>query len=259
MVWCGVASAAGSDARRRDEGDVGAHRGGAARLSAEAVALRPAAENFQRAPGPRSGSRTSRPPFAQRTPAADSQTRRPHPFFSCLLTRVTAGFRTRSQTVEPLEDLHPGRLQRLPSERMTRLRKQILDARQRKLERSALARDHRRGRSRSSGWCGVRVAILLPLGSLILLAPAPTPGHTYKLHPEMAQHSRGGVLPFPAGGGCSGFYPAFCLGMKSSITAFRSRKGGSIPCDRTKSLNFCRLNRGPRIRSASARSSIKRW
>src|SRR6266542_5175763 len=85
MVWSGVASAAGPDARRRDEGDAGAHRGEAARLSAAAVALRPADENSQKAAGPRSGRRTSRPPFAQRTPAADSQTRHPHPFFSSLL------------------------------------------------------------------------------------------------------------------------------------------------------------------------------
>jgi pyruvate/2-oxoglutarate dehydrogenase complex dihydrolipoamide dehydrogenase (E3) component len=36
----------GSDARRRDAGDAGAHRRGAARLSAAAVASRPAAESF---------------------------------------------------------------------------------------------------------------------------------------------------------------------------------------------------------------------
>jgi hypothetical protein len=52
----GVASAAGPDARRRDEGDAGAHRRGAPRLSAAAVALRPAAERFQKPPG-------ARPPF----------------------------------------------------------------------------------------------------------------------------------------------------------------------------------------------------
>ncbi len=30
MMWSGVASAAGPDARRRDEGDAAVHRGGAA-------------------------------------------------------------------------------------------------------------------------------------------------------------------------------------------------------------------------------------
>jgi len=37
----------------------------------------------------------SRPPFAQRTPAAESQTQRPHPFFSSLLASRGAGGRAR--------------------------------------------------------------------------------------------------------------------------------------------------------------------
>src|SRR5437660_9194966 len=40
---------------------------------------------FSTRPGAQPGSRTSRPLFAKRTPAAESQTRRPHPFFSSLL------------------------------------------------------------------------------------------------------------------------------------------------------------------------------
>src|SRR6266516_6133463 len=80
----GVASAAGSDAGRRDEGDAGAHRGGAA--------------TPQTAPRRRNRLRwlascsrrlsSEKPPPRRESPAsrvAKGQTRRPHPFFSSLL------------------------------------------------------------------------------------------------------------------------------------------------------------------------------
>src|SRR5205814_325463 len=41
--------------------------------------------DFKGPRGPGSGFSLSRPPFAKRMPAAESQTRRPHPFFSSLL------------------------------------------------------------------------------------------------------------------------------------------------------------------------------
>ena len=55
------------------------------------------------------------------------------------------------------------------------------------------------------------------------------------------------------------FGPAFWLGMKSSRTARRKRVGESMPWARMKSLNFWRSKRDPSMRSASARSSIRRW
>jgi hypothetical protein len=84
MVWSGVASAAGPDARHRDEGDASAHRGGTVtqqtasrrrnRLRWLAFCRRGLENNY-----------FSHHSHSPASPTAKGQTRRPRPFLSNLL------------------------------------------------------------------------------------------------------------------------------------------------------------------------------
>src|SRR6266508_1067125 len=88
-VWGGVASAAGSDARSRDEGDAGAHRGGAATPQTAPRRRNPLGRTASCSRRRKEkSSRRRRPSLSPRY--AKGRTRRPHPFFHGLLARLPA-------------------------------------------------------------------------------------------------------------------------------------------------------------------------
>src|SRR6266545_2739813 len=83
-VWGGVASAAGSDARSRDEGDAGAHRGGAATPQTAPRRRNPLGRTaFCPRRRKEEDSRKERPSWSPRF--AKGRTLRSHPFFHGLL------------------------------------------------------------------------------------------------------------------------------------------------------------------------------
>jgi len=100
-VWDGVASAAGSDARKRDDGDAKASSRSDDAADGSAPPQPKGWTALRRRPPERDDEAIAND--LKRVPVANCRTRRPHPFFSSLLRRRRSGDIHVSENGDPIE------------------------------------------------------------------------------------------------------------------------------------------------------------